>query len=272
LVSNWNLWNLQTTEVKQQVTNWQEQKYMKLKTKTALTLFIWVSLLFSAFSMACSYAHGNMQTLVTSDCGVTWSLVKQGQSLPAQVGVCSYHVTVPDYPMQGTAQFRTNFKGNVKADVDLSYNYRIVDALAFMKEAKYIGKQSSDDKDAKANDTRFEGAENSVIDKHIRDVQRDFLAQEDIVDFDAAAFEEKLLPAVNERLKSRGVAIDFLSFVPNPDVITGDAIDVATALRIYKNNGVPDDVAYRFIQAKLGAAKLGTIEPTPQPEPKKDDK
>ena len=218
-------------------------------------LLLLVLLVFSALNFGCAVAQGNMQTLISDDCGVTWKMVKQGQSIPSRVSVCAYKVTIPDYPMQGDAKFRSNFKGNVKATVDLSYSYRITDGLKFITEAKYIGSDSGDSK-AQANDDRFEGAENVVIGKQIRDVQRELLANEDIVDFDANEFETKLVPLVNERLESRGVKIEYLSFVPDPDEQTAQAIDVATSLRIYANNNIPLDKALEIIKARAGAPKI----------------
>lgn len=232
-------------------------------------IFLIVALM-AIFSVGCSYAHSNMQTLITTDCGVTWTLIKAGQSIPTgTANPCYRKVTIPDYPMQGDAKFKSTFKGNTKADIDLSYNYRITDAIKFINEAKYIGSQSASE-DGKANDTRFEGAENAVIDRHIRDIQRDLLVSEDIVDFDAPAFEEKLLKPVNERLAERGVQIDYISFVPNPSPVTEDAIDVSTALRVYKANGIPEEVAYKLMVAKLGAANIG-LKPDDSPPPAKKD-
>jgi hypothetical protein len=196
-----------------------------------------------------------MQTLVTSDCGVSWTVIKPGETLPVLNGPCSYSTTIPDYPMQGNMSFRANFKGNVKSKINISYDYRIVDPKAFIGEAKYIGKQSGNEDD-KANDTRFETAENVVIDKRILDVTAELLIAEDIVDFSPLEFENKLLPKVNnERLKPLGIEIQFLSIVPDADELTNDAIDAMTAVRIYEQKGMKD-AGIEIMKAKAGAAKL----------------
>lgn len=218
--------------------------------------------LFLIGMQGCNYAHSNVQTLVTHDCGVSWQLIKPGNTVPRGTGnYCFRSVTIPDYPMQGNSEFKANFKNNVKAGIDLDYNYRITDAIAFIGEAKYVGGQAQSE-DQKANDTRFEVAENVVIDKRIRDVARDMLLEHDIVDFSPSDFEDALLPKVNEVLKPLGIAIDFLSFVPVPDEQTAQAIDIATAARIYRANGL-DNAGIAIMQARAGATKI-TINPEPK--------
>jgi hypothetical protein len=212
----------------------------------------------------CSRAHANMQTLVTSDCGVSWTVIKAGETLPVFNGPCSYSTTIPDYPMQGSMKFRANFKGNVKSNINIGYDYRIVDALVFIGEAKYIGKQPASE-DAKANDTRFEAAENVVIDKRILDATSELLIAEDIVDFSPLEFENKLLPKINERLKPLGIEVQFLSLVPEADELTNDAIDAATAMRIYELKGMRD-VGMEIMKAKAGAAKLSLSAPEAKPK------
>lgn len=214
----------------------------------------------------CSRAHANMQTLITSDCGVNWTLIKPGQTIPQLVGPCSYSTTIPDYPMQGQMKFRANFKGNVKSNINIGYDYRIVDAMAFIGEAKYIGRQGGSE-DTKANDTRFEAAENVVIDKRILDVTSELLLGEDIVDFSPLEFENKLLPEINKRLKPLGIEVQFLALVPDADELTNDAIDAATAVRIYELKGMKTE-GLEIMKAKAGATRIVTTNQTTQEKPK----
>lgn len=206
---------------------------------------------------SCSYAQGNVQTLVTHDCGVTYKLVKAGESLPSTAGACSYKVTIPDYPMQGESKFKSSFKGKVLASVEVSYDYSITDAIAFIGEAKYLGRPNSESDDATNSSTAFETAENSVIDKRIKEVARQLLPNEDIVDFSQADFEDKLLDEVNKMLKPHGIVLNFLSFVPTPDEQTRQAIDVATAMKVYESKGITD-VGKATIIARAGATKVET--------------
>jgi hypothetical protein len=205
---------------------------------------------------SCDYAHSNVTTLVTSDCGQSWVVIKAGEKIPKGVAnPCHYKVTIPDYPMQGESRFKIMFKGNVLANIDLGYNYTIINPVMFIGEAKYLGKANASS-DAETNAAgNFEMAENAVIDKRIKDVARNMLANEDVVDFNPSDFEEKLLPAVNKTLAPLGIRIDFLSFIPVFNEQTDQAIDVATALKIYESKGLKD-VAIEIIKAKAGATRV----------------
>ena len=129
--------------------------------------------------------------------------------------------------MVGESYFKTTFANNVKAQIDLDYEYEIVEAVKFLSEAKYLAKTDSDGDQVSSNSTRFESAENSIIDKRIKDIARSLLGNMDIVEFDQSEFETRLLDAVNENLATRGVQLNFLSFVPEPSEQTAQAIDVA---------------------------------------------
>jgi hypothetical protein len=102
-----------------------------------------------------------------------------------------------------------------------------------------------------------------VIDKRIKEVARDILVNEDIVDFSQSDFEDKLLKNVNGMLQPLGVQLSFLSFVPQPSEQTSQAIDVATAMKIYESKGL-QEVGKAVISARAGATKIA-IENKPQP-------
>ena len=207
------------------------------------------------FSSACDRAQSNVQTLYTSDCGVTWQLIKAGDALPKGIGMCSYKVTVPDYPMQGESIFKSAFANRVMAKIEVTYDYSITDAMAYVGEAKYLGKINSDSDDEVNSAKAYETAENSVIDKRIKEVARNLLIKEDIVDFAQAEFETTLLDKVNELLKTKGIRINFLSFVPIPEEQTRQAIDVVTAMKIYESKGLLD-VGKSVTAARASATKV----------------
>ncbi len=176
--------------------------------------------------------------------------------------MCHYKITIPDYPMQGESRFKATFKDRVLADIEVTYDYSIIDARAFVSEAKYLGKANSNPDDETNFSKAFEMAENSVIDKRIKEVARDILVSEDIVDFSQSDFEDKLLKNVNQMLSVLGVQLSFLSFVPQPSEQTSQAIDVATAMKIYASKGL-QEVSKSVITARAGATKV-TVENKPQ--------
>jgi len=204
---------------------------------------------------SCSRAQANVQTLYTSDCGQTWKLIKAGDAIPKALTACEYSVTIPDYPMQGESRFKASFKDRVLADIEISYDYVITDGKAFISEAKYLGKAGSDAQDESNASKAYETAENSVIDKRIKEVARTLLPAEDIVDFSQSDFEESLLKEVNILLEKRGVKLNFLSFVPQPSEQTAQAIDVATAYKIYESKNL-QDVGKAVMSQRAGATKI----------------
>ncbi|TXH07076.1 MAG: hypothetical protein E6Q06_04090 [Candidatus Moraniibacteriota bacterium] len=223
----------------------------------------------AAFLTGCAdRAFSNVQTLYTKDCGVNWQLIKVGEPIPYKQFKCEYHVTVPDYPLQGDTRFKTMFKGRVLAEVEVAYDYSIFDAIVFVGEAKYIGKANTDATDKSNASGLYEAAENAVIDKRIRDIAADMLLKEDIVDFSQAEFEDKLLAAVNEVLKSKGVKLNFLSFVPIPEEQTRLAIDMLTAYKVYESRGLAE-FGQKLAIAKAGAARITLTAPQPKADEKK---
>lgn len=217
-------------------------------------------LLTVAVLQSCDYATSNVQTLYTSDCGVTWKLIKAGESIPKAIGMCSYKVTIPDYPMQGESKFKTAFKDRVLANVEVTYDYAITNGIQFISEAKYLGKSNTASEDQTNASSAYETAENSVIDKRIKEVARELLIEEDITDFSQSDFEDRLLTAVNKLLQTKGVELNFLSFVPIPDEQTRTAIDVATASKIYKAKGLIE-IGEKVLAAKAGATRVSvTVE------------
>lgn len=208
---------------------------------------------------SCDYAHSNVTTMLTEDCGVSWKVIKSGEKIPSSMAnPCHYKVTIPDYPMQGDSKFKIMFKGNVLANIDVSYNYVIINAVSFMGEAKYLGKANSKSDDESNKPASFEMAENTVIDKRIKDIAREMLIMEDVVDFSPSDFENKLTTAANKSLNPLGIQLDYVSFVPVFEEQTSQAIDVATALKIYESKGIRKE-GLDIIVAKAGAAKI-TVE------------
>ena len=109
---------------------------------------------------SCERAQANVQTLVSDDCGITWKLIMPGQSVPKRMTQCELKTTIPGSPMTGESHFKSTFANSVKANIDLDYEYIIVDAVKFISEAKYLAKTNTDSDDVSGNSSRFESAEN----------------------------------------------------------------------------------------------------------------
>lgn len=219
------------------------------------TLFVIALVIFTLTFSSCERSQANVQTLISNDCGVTWELIPPGQTIPKRVMACELKTTIPGAPMTGESRFKTTFANKVKANIELDYEYEIVDPVKFISEAKYLAKSNSDADEVSQNSSRFESAENSIIDKRIKEIARDLLENIDIVEFDQSEFEDTLLTNVNKNLEKRGVRLNYLSFVPTPSEQTEQAIDVATAMKIYESKGLVE-VGKQVISNKAGATRV----------------
>ncbi len=214
----------------------------------------------------CNYAKSNQQVVVSTDCGMTWDKIKAGDAIPKGVGnACYMKVVMPNYPMQGDSRFITNLKDRVRANVHIDYDYSIIEPLSFIRQAKYLGKAnaSADSEDALDN-TAFEGAENMVIDKRIRDISKSMFLQEDIVELDQADLENKLLTESNRVLEPLGVHLNFITLTFDLDDQTRQAIDISTAMKIYESKGLTE-LGKQVMAARAGATKISIETPGARP-------
>lgn len=214
---------------------------------------------------ACDRAISNMQTLVSDDCGVSWKQIQPGGAVPARVGVCALKVTIPGYPMAGDAKFRTSFANRVMADVSIGYEYTIVDGKKFLSEARYLGRQNSEGDGSDNSATKYESAENTIIDRRIREAVSAALINQDIVDFDQGKSEDALMVAINRALAERGVELASMALVVTPDNQTRQAMDVVSARRVYGAAQI-GELGDRIIVARSGAAQQAvTVNPVAAP-------
>lgn len=209
------------------------------------------------FLQSCNYAKSNQQVVVSSDCGMSWKKINAGDAVPKGVAnPCYMKVVIPNYPMQGDSRFITNLKDRVRAFVHIDYDYSITDPLAFIKQAKFLGKANAHaDSEGALDPSAFEGAENMVIDKRIRDVSKSIFINEDIVELDQSEIENKLLDVSNKVLDTLGVSLNFITLTFDLDEQTRQAIDVSTAMKIYDSKNLTD-LGKSVIVQKAGAARV----------------
>lgn len=217
----------------------------------------------------CTRAISNMQTLISDDCGATWKEVPVGNVVPARVGWCALKVTIPGFPMSGEAGFRTSFANRVLVNTNIGYEYQITDGKLFLSEARYLGRQNSEG-DGEANSAdRYESAENTIINRRIREVVSTVLNQTDIVSFDQAKLDDELLEKINQNLKSRGVQLLSMQFVVTPDEQTRQAMDVASARQVYGSIGL-QDLGDRLMVARAGASRVSVTQSAPTGQGQQD--
>jgi hypothetical protein len=206
---------------------------------------------------SCNYAKSNQQVVISDDCGMNWKKINAGDAVPkGGLNACYMKVVIPNYPMQGESKFISNLKDRVRANVHIDYDYSITEPLAFIKQAKYIGKANvnADDPDA-INESAFESAENMVIDKRIKDVAKAVFINEDIVELDQSDIETHLLNESNKILEPLGVRLNFITLTFDLDEQTRQAIDVSTAMKIYESKGL-QEIGKQVMAQRAGATKI----------------
>lgn len=222
---------------------------------------IWLSsvILLTIILESCNYAKSNQQVIVSEDCGVNWKKIESGKVVPkGGLNPCYMRVVIPNHPMQGEAIFITNLKDRVRATVHIDYDYNITNALAFIKQAKFLGKANTDPDDEEAIGKNFESAENAIIDKRIKDVAKNIFIEEDIVELDQSEIEEHLLNESNKILEPLGISLNFITLVFDLDEQTRQAIDISTAMKIYKSKNL-EEIGKIVMGQRAGATKI-TVE------------
>lgn len=240
-------------------------KFTKWIWQTDFTKCDWFSsslaiLIIAGIAGACSYAKSNQQVVVSTDCGMTWARINAGDAVPVGTGNrCFMKVVMPNYPMQGESKFITNLKERVRVQTQIDYDYSIVNPLAFINQAKYLGKANADvDSEGALAPKEFETAENMVIDKRIKDVAKELFIKEDVVELDQSELEDRLLETVNKVLEPLGVKLNFITLTFDLDTQTREAIDVATAMKIYESKNL-SEIGKKIMEARAGSTKI-TIE------------
>ncbi|TAE67744.1 MAG: hypothetical protein EAY68_05030, partial [Bacteroidetes bacterium] len=118
-----------------------------------------------------------------------------------------------------------------------------------------LGKANTDADNEDAIGNAFEGAENMVIDKRIKDVAKGVFIDADIVELDQSDMENHLLIESNKVLEPLGVRLNFITLTFDLDEQTRQAIDVTTAMKIYESKGLAD-VGKQVMSQKAGATKI----------------
>lgn len=212
---------------------------------------------FALFIYGCTYAPSNVHVITTDDCGSTWTRIPTGQNVStAKAQVCKYNVALPAFAMTGDIAFKTPFKDKVTAIVRVSYVYEIENPIAYIKYAKYLGK-SNGSLEISSDDvaTKYEMAENLLIDKLLRGIYTEYSDDKDIADVTVEESEDFLFTTARDKLKEKGINLQDITLVIDPSPQTQEAVDVVTAMKVYKAAGLEQE-GVKIITARAGAAKI----------------
>jgi len=211
----------------------------------------------SALLVGCARTPANVHVISTTDCGANWVKLDTGNSIPKHTGnVCGYNTAIPNWPMAGDSVFKTQFKMGVLSTARISYSYTIVNPVAFVNEARYLGKMGSSlEIAADTVGGKYEMAENIIIDKLLREQTTEITRELDVVDANPAEVEDAIFKKVKDTLEKKGVVLSDLALVIENDEQTKLAIDSATAIRVYEAAGIKE-VGKAVITARAGATQI----------------
>lgn len=207
--------------------------------------------------VGCARTPANVHVISTTDCGANWAKLDTGSSIPKHTGnVCGYNTAIPNWPMAGDTVFKTQFKMGVLSTARLSYSYTITGPVAFVNEARYLGKMGGSlEISADSIGGKYEMAENIIIDKLLREETTEITRELDVVDANPAEVEDAIFKKVKDALEKKGVVLSDMALVIENDDQTRLAIDSATAIRVYEAAGIKD-VGKAVITARAGATQI----------------
>lgn len=205
----------------------------------------------------CVRTPSNVHVISTTDCGAKWEKLPVGSAVPKHTGnPCGYTVALPNWPMAGETAFKTQFAKGVLSNARMSYSYAITNPIAFISEARYLGKMGGSlEIAAESVGERYEMAENIIIDKLLREVTTELTRDKEVVDANPAEIEDAILARAKETLEKKGVVLSDLALVIENDEQTRLAIDAATAIRVYEAAGIRE-VGQQVISARAGATQI----------------
>lgn len=197
----------------------------------------------------------NEWVVSTATCWNTMSVTKAGQTIPRLVSACDRAVVLPATELAGDILVETKFggKSRVAGKLNMTYQWRITDPITFIGAAKSIT-SSPTDSDYKINPDALESIENSIVDKMLADIIREYTPGVDPSEVDELKIEKEL-EAMTKAKIHRGIEFSGISLNVDFSPQTEEALDVMSALKFYEANNELE-LGKEIIKAKAGATKV----------------
>lgn len=195
----------------------------------------------------------NEWVVSTSSCWNTMTVTKAGEVIPRLLSSCDRMVILPATDMSAEFTAKTKFEKRVAGEINVTYQWRISDPSLFIKSAKSIISSPTVEGN-KIDPNALEGIENSVVDKMLVDIIREYTPQKE-----AGTDEKEIEKSINElcegKFNNRGVEIYNMSINVDYSSQTEEALDVISALKFYEANGELE-LGKKVIEAKAGASHI----------------
>jgi len=195
----------------------------------------------------------NEWVVSTTTCWNTMSVTKAGQVIPRLISTCDRMVILPATEMSADFVTETKFKNRVGGIINIVYQWKITNPITFISSAKSIT-SSPTDFDNKIDPNTLETIENSVVDKMLVDLIREYTPNIEAGDVDELKIEQELGALARAKI-NRGIEFSGMSINVNFPPQTEEALDVMSALKFYESNNELE-FGRKIIEAKAGATKV----------------
>jgi hypothetical protein len=171
-------------------------------------------------------------------------------------------VILPATALSADFECETKFKDRVAGKINITYQWYITDPILFIQSAKSIT-SSPTSSDKKIDPAALEAIENSVVDKMLIDLIREYTPTKE-AGLDELQIERDLHELSKAELAGRGVMFENMSinvtFTPQIE----EALDIISALQFYEAKG-ERTLGTEVIKQKAGAANIQSHVTQPQP-------
>lgn len=203
---------------------------------------------------SCGRTNPNEWVLATGDCWNNIEVLKAGQMLPRSMTTCDRAIILPATELAAEFVIETKFKNRLAGTVAMTYQWTIVDPIAFSRSAKSLVSTSAGGTE-KIDPDKLESIENSVVDKLMADIVRGYTPGIDAKDINELIIEKDLQALADRDLLNRGVQYSNMSVNVDLSPQAEEALDVISALQFYRDNG-EEELGRRIIEAKAGATNI----------------
>lgn len=196
----------------------------------------------------------NEWVVSTTSCWNTMSVLKAGQMVPRTTMRCDRIVILPATELSAEFKTETKFRNRLAGTVELSYQWRITNPKLFIASAKSIVSSPTSEGN-KIDPNKLESVENSVVDKLLINLVREYTPSVDPNEIDELTIERELKRRSDEQFDNRGIEFSNLSVNVNLSPQAEEALDVISALNFYRSNG-EEELGRKIIEAKAGATNI----------------
>lgn len=204
--------------------------------------------------MSCKgVVNPNEWVIATTTCWNDMWVLEAGEAIPRLYTPCDRMIILPASYLSADFETETKFKNRVAGIVNITYRWRISDPTLFIQTAKsVISSPTSGDK--KIDPDALEAIENSVVDKMLIDVVREYTPNKD-AGIDELQVEKDLQGICSQKMGERGVEFANMSVNITFTEQIEQALDVSSALEVYKAKGI-EEFGKQVILEKAGAPTI----------------